>query len=119
MKLLILLLAIFAGLRQWGVVVHSPGETAPPVSREPDSRPSMGGWSGWICSAIPSKCATSPKSGSSFLSPSTLGDRMSIAFGRSGRAIRSESTGDSSIANDLSWTVFFGMIVNRFTIDVA
>ena len=45
-ELLILVLAIFAGLGPWGVVVHSPGETAPPVSREPESRPSMGGWSG-------------------------------------------------------------------------
>jgi hypothetical protein len=44
---------------------------------------------------------------------------MSIAFGRLGRAITLESRGDSSIVNDLSWTVFFGMIVNRFTIGVA
>ena len=30
-------------------------------------------------------------------------------------AFYSKSADDSSIANDLSWTVFFGMIVNRFT----
>lgn len=44
---------------------------------------------------------------------------MSIAFEGSGRTITSESKGDSSIANDLSWTVFFEMIVNRFAIGVA
>lgn len=62
---------------------------------------------------------TTSEPGQLILFPSTLGDRMSIAFWGSGRAITSESRGDFSIANDLSWTVFFGMIVSRFAIGVA
>jgi hypothetical protein len=45
--------------------------------------------------------------------------RMSIVSERFGPAIMSESRDGSSIANDLSWTVFFGTIVSRFTIGVV
>jgi hypothetical protein len=59
------------------------------------------------------------REGFSFLFPTTLAGRMSIVSARFGLAITSESRGDSSIGNDLSWTAFFGMIVSRFTIGVA
>jgi hypothetical protein len=66
-----------------------------------------------------SKYAINPQGGASFLFPITPAGRISIVSARFGLAITSESMGDSSIANDLSRTVFFGMIVNRFTIGVA
>jgi hypothetical protein len=44
---------------------------------------------------------------------------MSIVSSRFGLAITSESRGDSSIANDLSWTVFFGMIGSRIAYELA
>ena len=49
----------------------------------------------------------------------TRAGRMSIVSAGFGLAITSESRDDSSIANDLSWTVFFGTIVSRFTIGVG
>lgn len=57
--------------------------------------------------------------GSSFLFPTTLAGRMSIVCARFGLATTSESRGDSSIANDLSWTFFFGMIINRIAYELA
>ena len=63
--------------------------------------------------------AINPESGSSFLFPITPAGRMSIVSAGFGLAITLESRDDSSIANDLSWKVFFGMIVNRFTIGVS
>jgi hypothetical protein len=47
------------------------------------------------------------------INQTTLAGRMSIVSARFGLAITSESRGDSAIANDLSWIVFFGMIGSR------
>jgi hypothetical protein len=44
---------------------------------------------------------------------------MSIVSARFGLGITSESRDDSSIANDLSWTVFFGMIVSCIADELA
>ena len=44
---------------------------------------------------------------------------MSIISARFGLAIMSESKGDSLIANDLRWTVFFGMIGRRIAYEHA
>jgi hypothetical protein len=41
---------------------------------------------------------------------------MWIVSGRFGMAIMSESKGDSSIDNDLSWLLSFAITDNRFTI---
>ena len=73
----------------------------------------MEGWSTSTSRAISSKCAINPESGSWFLFPTMPAGRMSIVFVRFGLAITSESRGDSSIANDSSWTVFFGTVVSR------
>jgi hypothetical protein len=44
---------------------------------------------------------------------------MLIVSTRYGLGITSESRDDSSIANDLSWTVFFGMIGSRIAYELA
>jgi hypothetical protein len=118
MRILILILAIFAGFGQWGCSgSFSWGDGAPVVGREPDSRPSMAGRVDLQRNSFEMRDQSKERV---VVSVPFNARRSDVdRFRALRRAITSESRGNSSIANDLSWTAFFGMIVNRFAIDVA